>query len=390
MIPARNLPFAAGLLSDAAYSYWRANDAIECVKSLAEAWVIVDKLPVGKSDLEAFRARKSFGHIVLWISNVLYEREHEDPHAIPQAGFASYPEVQEHWRDLPEGNPEILPILLAGVAVRLKQDVGLLEWLAPRAAKVSAPGGQAMLRGILVRRAFLRCEVETLPILENDLRTATRSAFDDLVNRGLVGADKSREELKHFPLNSKGFGADVFLTAMVVLAGAGRSCLQHIDVWQSVASTLPNSTDLKEWLQQAASWFENTCPESEQTLRSANVSWAQKMATALQLATCIDTTPTQLIGAHCILFDNISHSVWLRDVEDAFASIVVRGWQRAAKNRWMFRFPQQVPDILKQCDSGESGLKKIARVLNAAIRSAPCSISSDLRQLIQTYALNAS
>ena len=81
--PGSDKSLAAGLLTDAGYSYWRANRPADCVKAFAEAWVIVNKLPSGKSNLRAFRARKALGHALLWISNELFEREQEDPRTEP-------------------------------------------------------------------------------------------------------------------------------------------------------------------------------------------------------------------------------------------------------------------------------------------------------------------
>lgn len=386
MLPGCDRPLDAGLLTDAGFSYWRANRPADCVKALADAWVVVDKLPSGKTNLRAFRARKALGHVLLWIRNELYEREHEDPRTEPQPGFASYPETQEFWRDEPEGDPEVLPMLLIGIAVRLGQDAGLLEWLSPRAQRAASSAVRTMFRQTLVHRAMRRCEVEELPRLESELRAEAFLAYDRQVSREPAVPLPPRAMFESFPLDAREIGAGIFLAAMISLAGAGQPCLKYLPTWQNAARALPHDQGLSAWLAELDQRFACTPEQSARVLKTSGVGWERNLTAALHLAASPGTAPSQLLGAHAILFDDLAHSLWRRDIEQGFFSLVAQGWRRAARNRWAFRYPQQVPAILAECDRGNAGLISAARLLNAALRAVDAPVGAEMRALIERYA----
>ena len=386
IFPGSDEALTSGLLADAGFSYWRANNFAECVKAFAEAWAIVDKLPPGKSDLRAFRARKALGHSLLWISNELYEHEHEDPRTEPQPGFASYPETQEHWKNEPEGNSEILPILLIGIAVRLGQDTGLLEWLSPRVRSVGLPGGRVMFSKFLVHRALKRCEVEELPRLESELRHATLLAVDRHVGGGGEAPLGLRRLLEQFPREERGLGSCIFLSAMLALAGTGCSCVKYLPAWRNAARDLTDGHGFSTWLDEAEPWFACTSDESRRVLTTRGLPWERTMAAALHLATSAEATPSQLLGAHAILFENVALSPWKRDVENYFSALVILGWRRAGRNRWLFRYPQRVAAVLAECDRGNFGLVDASRILCVVMQAVDIRITNELRELIERYA----
>ena len=386
LLPGSDQPLAAGLFTDAGFSYWRANQPADCVKALADAWVVVDKLPPGKTNLRAFRARKAFGHTLLWIRNELYEREHEDSRTEPQPGFASYPETQDFWRDEPEGDPEVLPMLLIGIAVRLGQDTGLLECLPPRAQRAASPAVRSMFRETLIHRALRRCEVEELPRLESELRADAFLAYDHHANREPAVPLPPRAMFESFPLDAREIGAGIFLAAMISLAGAGQPCLKHLPTWQNAARRLSHDQGLSAWLDKLDQRFACTPEESAQILATSDVGWERNITAALHLATSPDTAPRRLLGAHAILFDDLAHSLWKRDLEYGFCALVAQGWRRAARNLWSFRYPAQVPAVLAACDRENVGLVSAARVLYAAMRAVEAPVGPELRALIERYA----
>ena len=73
--------------------------------AFSDALVSVDKLPPGKEDLNAFKARKLFGHGLMWVDNSLYNVDHRQ-FGEPKAGLCSNPEIPEKIRELPTVTPE--------------------------------------------------------------------------------------------------------------------------------------------------------------------------------------------------------------------------------------------------------------------------------------------
>ena len=104
------------------------------------------------------------------------------------------------------------------------------------------------------------------------------------------------------------------------------------------------------------------------------------------MATSPDTEPRRLLGAHAILFDDLTHSLWKRDLEHGFFSLVAQGWRRVGRNLWSFRYPAQVPAALVECDRENAGLVSVARLLNAALRVVEAPIGAEMRALIERYA----
>ena len=126
---------------------------------------------------------------------------------------------------------------------------------------------------------------------------------------------------------------------------------------------------MSAWLDRLHQRFACTPEESAQILATSDVGWEPNITAALHLATSTDTAPRRLLGAHAILFNDLAHSLWKRDLEYGFCALVAQGWQRAARNLWSFRYPTQVPAVLAACNRENVGLVSTVRVLDAAMRA---------------------
>ena len=217
-----------------------------------------------------------------------------------------------------------------------------------------------MFRGILVHRALRRCEVEELPRLESELRADALLAYDNKVNPGPEVPLLLRTMLEQFPRDAREFGAGIFLAAMISLAGTGHPCLKHFPAWRNAAQNLTDGQGLSAWLDEVRQRLAGTLDESERILATRGVCWEGKITAALHLATSANAAPSQLLGAHAILFEDIVHSPWKRDIEHGFYAFVEHGWRQAARNCWWFRYPQQVPGVLADSNTSAPTTRAIA------------------------------
>jgi tetratricopeptide (TPR) repeat protein len=380
-----NLPLIAGLLTDAAFAYWRAAANEECLKALSHALVTVDKLPTGKQDLSAFKARKLFGHVLMWIDNSLYNIGHHQ-FVEPKAGLCSSPETAEKMRELPDNDPDVFPVMLLRIALRVGHDSGLLEWLQPRLEAMQSYAPRVLYRDALIRRALQRADVSELPRLVDDYLLESHEAREKLrpdhPGHGLTLPNRCE-----FPLNDAMLGATVFLSAMVALAGAGRSCLDCIVAWRANAQTLPARNPIEQWLQEVERVFHQNPALSEAMLRTGGRDRNEHLLAALHIATTSEASPAQLLRAHTFLLCEMPSMPWFLHIEQAFAQMITSGWHRAAKSPFALVNPRAgLGDLRKELDGQAPGLVKAARVIRAAIPLVGLRVHKQIIEQIQKYA----
>src|SRR5438552_9920427 len=113
-------------------------------------------------------------------------------------------------RELPDNDPDVFPVMLLRIALRVGHDSGVLEWLQPRLEAMQSSGPRVFYRDALIRRALQRAEVSELPRLVDDYLLQAREAREKLSpdhpGHGLTLPDRGE-----FPLNDAMLGATVFL-----------------------------------------------------------------------------------------------------------------------------------------------------------------------------------
>jgi len=361
-----NLPLRVGLLTDAAFAFWRASAAGECVRAFSEALVLVDNLPAGKQDLSCFKARKNFGHVLMWVDNTLYGVDRQQ-FVEPRAGFCSNPETPEKIRELPDSDPDVFPVMLLRIALLLGQDEDVFEWLHPRLELIQSVAPRVFYRDTVLRRALQIAEVADLPRLADDHLHALHEARASL-SLDHPGRTVPLPEQSAFPLNDGLVGATLFLSAMVALAGVGRSCLESITVWRINARTVAAHSTINEWLDYADNVLGEDLTISEATLQTGGKSRNEFMLAALHLATASESSPVQLLRAHCFLVCELPSVPWFLHIEDAFAAIVANGWRRVAQSPFRLFNPRAgLPSLQQELVGDSSGAKKAARIILAAI-----------------------
>jgi hypothetical protein len=380
-----NLPLRVGLLTDAAFAFWRAGADEECVKAFSDALVSVDKLPPGKEDLNAFKARKLFGHVLMWVDNSLYNVDHQQ-FGEPKAGLCSNPEIPEKIRELPDSDPEVFPVMLLRIALRLSQDDGVFEWLRPRLELTQSAAPRVFYRDTVLRRALQHGEVADLPRLADDyfcaMHEARASLSPDHPGRGVPLPDRSA-----FPLDDALLGATLFLSAMVALAGSGRSCLDCIAPWRVNARKVPAHAIIDQWLEHAERVFAEGTTVSEGILKTGGQTRNEYMLAALHIATAHEASPAQLLRAHCFLVCELPSVPWFAHIENAFATLVTNAWRRAAQSPFKLFNPRAGLLYLRQeLDGDASGVKKAARVVLTAIPLVGLRVQSQLLEQIQKHA----
>lgn len=374
---------AAGLLTDAAFAFWRGGAKAECVKAFGDALPIVDALPTGKQDLRAFKARKIFGHMLLWVDNSVYCVQH-DQLSEPKAGLASDPEAREQFRDLPESDPEIFPVLLLRIALRFGCDTGLFEWLTPRLDAARSIAVRLMHRDLLVRRVLQRAELADLPRLASNYRGVADEG------RAALPADHplsvSLASMAEFPRGDNLLGPALYALALVAHAARGGNCCECVERWSAASQGLPAAAGFGEWFREMAEALARDRTASDSILRAGGQTWEAYMLAALHLATAWDCSPAQLIRAHSFLLCELPVLPLFPHVETALVELVSSAWRRTSAKSLI---PDDGGALLASCESPVAGAAKAARIVLCAITAVGMPAQPALIEKLKVLAGNA-
>ena len=160
--------------------------------------------------------------------------------------------------------------------------------------------------------------------------------------------------------------------------------------WRTNTEALP----IRENMNIALDLLESTLLQEYKEARSVMVNHdgqrVERILTAFRVIQTVGATPDDLFFAHTLIADVLitKCNVWqwedtmLIDVAELFS----RQWLEKSRFRAVFRMPSvTVPQIEQECKGGQTGRKKIGRILLAVDPGVSVSLSQEFLQTVRNW-----
>jgi hypothetical protein len=110
-----------------------------------------------------------------------------------------------------------------------------------------------------------------------------------------------------------------------------------------------------------------------------------RMLAALFVSAAVLADPEDRFYADILLVITVHDDLWRKDIEEAIAALVSRGWLRvASEQRSAIRVPAvTAPAIQAACGDTAHGLKKAAKILLAARNAVRLSVPEQVLQVLR-------
>ena len=362
---ADNAEMAAGLLSDAAYAWWKSGHNKIAIETFVAALTESDLLSDSRENLGAFKVKRLVGHILYWIANTISGRSlaHTMP---PQAGICSDPEPHKKLLELPDANPEGPWLLLGEIEDRLRTGVDVTTRIKKRLSTSSLPAAAMFIAHGEIATAFRLLDFDHLPSLCMNLTREFRVLREAHPDGELYRMGNSSTDPEAFQANDQTIGGDLFVDALVSLAGTNGIENSIFQSWRNDAEALPAREPLRKVFDLAEHML--TAEHSDAALNMRNEpSRIGRMLASLRVSTSSRATADQLFYADTILLDTLPHDGWIKECAGPLAGLFSNHWLEQCKFRMGLRSPLlTIPAIRDACQSKAEGLQKAAQILVAA------------------------
>jgi tetratricopeptide (TPR) repeat protein/DNA replication protein DnaC len=376
---------AAGFLSDAGYAWFRAGNNVNAVKAFVEAQTTADRLSDSKDDLMAFSAKRSLGALLYWLANSLMgEPVDSRP---PPAGMCSNPDPSEKLRDLPDVNPEAPWLLLGQIEGCLRTGVDVTTPIIRRLRNSSLSASAMFLADAEIKSAFQNLKFEHLPSQCMKLTREYLLLRESQPESQRVPLGNSSPDPNVFHVNDARIGADVFVDALVSLAGRSGIKKRVFEAWRKDASLLP----AKDAFSELFDLIERNIRADRRTavgIMKSEASRVPRMVASLRVATFKSSSVDELLYAGIVLLETLPRDGWIRECEEGLANLFTKQWLEAVKLPASLRSPRlTVPEIQAACLSDKDrGLQKAARILLAALGAGSVRVSDEIIKRIRHLA----
>lgn len=376
--------FMAGAHADSGYCLWKVGKTSEAIASLIEAWRLVDMLPLGKEDLEAFITRKTVGHVIAWIHGRVTKEWTVNLHE-PLAGICSSAERPEKMREFPETDSGIIWLMLMRLERVLNAGIRAAELGRKPGIGTTNPATQSVALVEEITQALAAGNVAIFPAKVIALARAINLAAALAPGPLAAAATCVAPEVFHGAEALR--GTPVFLAGLVAANAQGRGWRATLTDWRS---SLPKDAGAGwcGWFDNIARILDGSVIDAASLTRRPGDDWAGSMLAAWHLMISEEASPDDVFIAHARWLSEVGVSPWLRETGAAFCQQVEVAWARIILTPALLRQPRlSVPAIRTVCDEEKRDLAKAARILLAAFPAVSTRITSEMEDRIRKLAV---
>lgn len=361
--------YKTGLLADAGFAFWRAENKTRTIECLISALRLATALPKGKDNLLAFRTRKLLGSIIVWIH---YKERGGEPEELsePQPGMCSELEVHPGFKDLPDNELDLLWLFLGRLECTFDFDSGLHEEILPKIAQSGSPLMPVFREEYYILRALQRADLASLPHLAWDFTRAITQEWEARPDAPCPwqesGSERSRNE---FHVTDSHVGAGLFLAALLIVVARGDPFSAIFNQWRQTAHDVPGGGALIAWFDRVET--ELTSEEPATAILNDGISnWIDVFVVALQVVASRNAAAVDLAFAQFRLVDSLANTPWLLSCAPALGNLFSDGWQRAILLPATLSLPNlSVPAIRAAIGNSSKGIAKPIQILLAGIEA---------------------
>ena len=378
-------PYSVGLLTDAGFAHWRAGAFADSAGALGQALAESEHLPQGRENFAAFQARKILGHVILWLHNTI-TGESTDSLMPPQAGMGSDMEKRERLLEIPDGAPDAPWLLFLRVHERLRPGVRPPDQLQRRLQQSPSTSIRFIAAGTAIRRAFRETTFDDLPSQCVEL---TKAMIDIRVMGGqavtFTTPDEAATGGTRFLTDNRTVGVELFVAALLALAGEQRLDRQVVAAWRNSARSLLAAADFTRLCDLVDRILALSLIDATRLLRDQNTPRESRLLAVVNVALSPEADAEELFSAHCLLVDCFAGGYWLVCFGGSFARLVERSWRDQIRSSATLSNPRvSVPAITAACDANETSLAKLSNILLAASQAVRIRIPQALVEKIRS------
>ena len=233
------------------------------------------------------------------------------------------------------------------------------------------------------------------------------SSFDDLPHRihQLTNACESMQEEYKSGKQIRGKGVDasfiaalanfasnesitaLFVSALLIPISIGEDTREIIKIWHRNSSEPPVKNKVLSALNLVESMLSGNQNSALTVLTEQDVKYEERLVAALKIVDCIKTSPERLFRAHTFIATALIDHTWVDSVVTDLAKLMSIQWLEKLKSPAVLQTPRiTVPRIEEACKSGETGKKKIGKILLAAREAISLDVASEYLQRFRSWA----
>lgn len=363
--------------ADASYAFWRAGQREEAIALFALCLGEIEDLSKGQQEPVGFHTLwKLVEQVIMWCAHDA-GAPRDIPIAMPRPGVCSEPREQTQHELLqkhPRGPLLFVWFLLA--EAELYGATGKLAYLKmiQRQDVHQFPGIASLISYLKLRRAFKDQEFEKLVNLVEEAGQTTAKAkanawsFLKPIENPVAATDCTQEITT--------WAADVFASALIILAAKQRNLFDVIDLWRQAIPTVKSKFDYEALLSEAVRLLNNDPVTAYQVYSSRSGHRFQRILSALRMGTDPNSKLAAcFVGLMTLVTDEPLASGQF-GVGMHLGALIQRVWEERVRFPAEFNSPRiSIPAIQSACIMPYCGLKLAAHVLLAARGAVNVSVN---------------
>ena len=378
-----------GLYADAGFANFKAGNYCDSIKLLNLALREFGRLVEGDNkDTQYSVLKKCLAGTIKWIAEHEDEIKSPERHELP-AGLCSDPEPNEKILALPDFQMGYAWLYLAQIEYKFGHDTSVLEEALQTLDRDTYPKLDFSLLIVQTKHDFRNRTFDDLPHRIHKLTNACESMQEEYKSGKQIrerGVDASSiAALANFASNES--ITALFVSALLIQLSIGVNTREILAIWRTNSSELPKKGSVVGALDLTDTMLSGNQNSALTVLTKQDVKYEERLVAALNIVDCVKTSPERLFRAHTFIATALIDQIWVDTVVTDLAKLMSIQWLEKLKSPAVLQTPRITgPQIEEACKSGETGKKKIGKILLAAREAISLAVASEYLQRFRSWA----